>query len=187
MSCSAVAQSDIRYYVRDEIKSDKLDYTIDRDCVVFSWGAGKGELPELQYHESIVVYGCIQKSFTYEKQDYQKPLSFKDYNELNAIVKKTNLFILDLAAGPSCQFGSLVINGQYHEFRVPLGNPERDKLQSSILAFLDRVALRKDRQIVTHTIESDLAPARDVTIHDLLKSPKTYDGTFSEWECNGYA
>ena len=175
LTCPAFGQADIRYYVRDEIKTDKLDYTIDRDCVVYTWGGPK-ELPNLQYHVSISVDGCIQPSFTYEEENYNKRFSFKEYDELTNIVKKANLLKLGFIAGPSCLFGSLVIDGKDHDFTTPLGNPERDKLQANILSFLDRVAPKKAREIITRTIESDFAPPRDVTIEELLRFPSKYDG-----------
>jgi hypothetical protein len=122
------------------------------------------------------VNGCNQKSFIYEEQDYNENFSFKDYYELAKIFKKADLLKLSLSSSPSCQFIFITIDGQDHHFTTSLENPARVTLQKSILSFLDRVAPREKRKVVVHTIESDFAPARIVTIQQLLNSPAMYDG-----------
>jgi len=176
LTSRAFGQADIRYDVQDEIKTAKLDYIIERDCVVYSWGADRGELPNLQYHVSVLVEGCKQKSFTYEEQDYNKNFPFKEYYELTKIVKKANLQKFKKEGTTSCLMGMLAIDGVYHYFNNPIDDPERDKLQAAILSFLGRAAPKKNRKVAVYTIEGDFEPTRNVTIQQLLKSPATYDG-----------
>jgi hypothetical protein len=175
MTCPVFGQADIRYDVQDQIKNDKIDYTLERDCVVYSWNVPP-DLPNLQYHVSTSIWGCALKSFTYEDQDYNEPFAMKEYNELARIVKKVNLHKLQKMNSTSCLDGSLAIDGIYHYFNNPLGDPERDRLHEAVLSFLDKVIPRSKRTFTVHTFEGDFEPSRRVTIKELLITPARYDG-----------
>ena len=168
-------QASLRYYVRDDMKAPDLVYTVDRDCIVYDWGAPK-EPPCLQYFVRIDVEGCARKSFTYEEQAYNKNCTREQAQALAAIMRQTNLTELSLVAGPSCEFGWLVFDDKEHDFTAPLGTSVRDRLQNSILSYLDKVIPRSKRDVTTHTIEGDFEPPHDVTLSQLLTSPARYDG-----------
>lgn len=170
-----LAQANLRYYTRDEMKSPDLVYTVDQDCIVYDWADSK-EMPCLQYFIRIDIQGCTRKSFTYEEQGYNKNCSRKQTHELAAIMRKTNLVELSLVAGPSCQLGWLEFDGKQHDFRAPLGTPVRDKLQSSIVSYLDQIIPKNRREITKTTIEGDFETPRETTISELLASPSKYNG-----------
>jgi hypothetical protein len=168
-------QASLRYYVRDDMKAPDLVYTVDRDCIVYDWGGPK-EPPCLQYFVRIDVEGCARKSFTYEEQAYNKKCTREQMLALAAIMRQTNLTELSLVAGPSCEFGWLVFDDKQHDFTAPLGTSVRDRLQNSILSYLDKVIPRSKRDVTTHTIEGDFEPPLESTVHQLLASPAKYDG-----------
>jgi hypothetical protein len=175
MTCSALGQANIRYYVQDEFKSADLDYVIERDCIVYDWAAPQ-EMPCLQYFVRFRVSGCARNSFTFEEEAYNKRFSREESKDLLNIVRHANLLKLGFVAGPSCLLGWLEFDGKQHDFKTPLGNPARDKLQADILSYLDRVAPKSKREVTIHRIEGDFQPTRDVTVSQLLAAPGQFDG-----------
>jgi len=171
VSCHAAGQADIRYDVQDAIKTNRLYYVIERDCTVYSWGGPS----DLQYRVDITVWGCTQKSFTYQSEWYETALSSRQYDELEHIVRGVDLAKLTRGK-TTCLLGTLTIDGNYHFFNNPLGDPVRDKLHNAMLAYLDKIAPKEKRKITLHTIEGDLEPIRKVTIPDLLANQAKYDG-----------
>lgn len=57
-----------------------------------------------------------------------------------------------------------------------LSEPNRAKLQTLMLSFLDEVAPKKSRKTTTRTIDGDGVAARPVTFEVLLATPKKFDG-----------
>jgi hypothetical protein len=164
-------QADTRYDVQDQIQSNTLDYTIERDLTVYCWGGP----PDLQYVVDLTVWGCKRKSYAYESEWSETTLTPAQYAELQRIVKSVDLAKLNRTA-TTCKLGMLAIDGQYHFFNNALGDPVRDQLQQALLAWLDKVTPREKRKITRHVIEGDFQPCRHVTLAQLLADPARYDG-----------
>jgi len=168
-------QAAIRYEAQDETKTATLDYSTDRDCVVYDWGAEHGDPPDLQYHVRHYVYGCVQKSFSYDQEDGEVPLTRAQFAELSKIAWSTDLSQFN-RKDSTCLMGCLTLDANFHFFNNPLGDPVRDKLDRAVTAFVDRVVPSKIRKIVRFSCGSDLRPAQTVTFKELLLDPKRYDG-----------
>jgi hypothetical protein len=175
MASPALGQANIRYYVQDEFKTADLDYVIERDCIVYDWTAPP-ELPCLQYFVRIGVSGCARNSFTYEEEAYNERFSREESKELLNIVRRADLRKLGSVSALSNLLFWLKFDGKEHDFKTPLGNPARDKLQAAILSYLDRVAPKSKRKVTVHRIEGDFQPTTDVTVAKLLAAPDQFDG-----------
>jgi hypothetical protein len=169
------AQSETRYYVRDEVKAPDLDYTVDRDVVVRD-SANPAEAPSLFVRYSTNVLGSTRRSFRYADEMYNEKITREQAGELTAAIKQADLEQLRKTGATTCQTGILVIEGQDHDFNNPIGDPARDKLQAAVLEAVDKIVPRRKREITAHIVEGDLQEVRGVTVEKLLAHPAKYDG-----------
>src|SRR6516165_7058825 len=78
-ACVATANDDFRYYVFDEIRTDKLHYEHGYD---FTINDVPGRLPHLVFYTEYRVYGCAQETFTYTTERCERNISRNRLNKL---------------------------------------------------------------------------------------------------------
>lgn len=176
LSSVAYAQADFRYYVFDETRNDKLDLEHVHDFSIYHF---TGSSPRLVYYTEHRIHGCAQNSFTYTEELCALDVPLARYNTFLAAVRALPLEHLGRKKprdNHERSFGTLTLDGRDRTISVRLDDPDRAKLHSLILAFLDEAAPKTTRKRTTRTIAGDLTPARRISLSDLLSHPRRFDG-----------
>jgi hypothetical protein len=172
-----LAQADFRYYVFDETKTDHLNLEIEHDLAVYDFGDVEGcpEGPRVLFWRRYRIYGVAEPTFAYKEELFDKQVSRAAYEAFLQEIRKEPLTSRDAENGVR-NLGWITLDG--HDFSVPgrRGNSNRERIHALILAFYDQIAPEADRKITSRTIEGDLAPARTVSLKELLANPAAFDG-----------
>lgn len=166
-----------RYYVFDETKTDKLHYEHAHDFTIYAFADPS---PRLVFYTEYRIYGCAQETFTYSVERCECEISRERFNKLITAIREIPPRTLQLKEKRGneveCTHGMLELNGTNHHFNAGPTEPNRAKLHTLILAFLDEVAPKASRKITTRTIEGDLVVAHAVAFETLLGTPEKFDG-----------
>ena len=174
---TASAGDRFRYYVFDETKTAKLDYEHVHDFTIYDFA---GQLPHLMFSTEYRISGCAQDRFTYTVERCERDIPRERFQKFLAAIRALPLKTLDSkeprANETEGTYGWLTLDDSDHAISARLHDPNRVKLHTLVLTFLDEIAPKASRTTTTRTIEGDLVPARAVSFAALLRNPQPFDG-----------
>ena len=169
---SCLAQADFRFYVFDDVKDEKLDYTFVQDVTVYDWDSDD---PRLMYYTEYRISGINQKEFSFTTEQFEGSIPRKEYAELMEKARKLPTKELKIA-GKGSASGWIKIDGEDHHVSASVDTEVRKLWKAFIDDLLTKYAPAEKRKKSTRVIQGESIDPVPVTFPELLKNPKQYDG-----------
>jgi hypothetical protein len=169
---SCLAQADFRFYVFDDVKNEKLDYTFVQDVTVYDSGS---EDPRLNYYTEYRISGINQKEFSFASERFEGAIPRKEYAELMDRARKLPAKELQVT-GKGSASGWIKVDGENHHVSASTDTEARKLWKAFIDDLLTKYAPAEKRKKSIKTIQGETVEPVPVSFPELLKNPKRFDG-----------